>query len=122
MAKTFPILGYLTFFLLQQVPEIIAQPNVVYYIFQIGIAGILFGVWRITQKSAVKQQKEQSEQTANQFAELFEQFKDAQKTSMDQNNKILDRMFSILQEDVKYKARLAETMTEFKTTLPCQKN
>jgi hypothetical protein len=154
MAKIFPILGYMTFVLLEQllpVQEVISKPDFAYYAFQTGIASVLFTVWFITQKTSSKLQKDQAEKTANQYAEIFKQLKDVHKDSMDlqrdqsdkaskqfaaifeqqkeihknaveQNNRTLDRMFSIMQEDIKYKALIAETMTRFQTTLPCQKS
>lgn len=123
MAKTFPILGYMVITLLQQIipAEVVSKPDFFYYLFQTSIAGILFGVWRITQKSSVKQQQEQSEQTGKQFSQIFQQLKDINKEAMDQNNRILERMFSFMQttlsEDIKYKSLIAESMSRFEAAL-----
>jgi hypothetical protein len=117
MAKIFPILGYVTFSLMQQIYPESFKPDFSYYLFQTGIAGVLFFIWFITQKTSAKSQKEQSERTAKQYAEIFEQLKEVHKNSMEQNNKILDRMFSIMQEDIKYKALIAESIARFDTKL-----
>lgn len=120
MAKIFPVVGYITFVLLgQMIPstEATKSPDYLYYIFQTGVAGVLFVVWRITQKSSTDAQQKFVEQSSAQYVEIFNQLKTVHKDAMDQNNRILDKMFSILQEDVKYKALIAQTIASFESKL-----
>ena len=119
MAKIYPILGYVTLVLIEQLNPItdILKPDISYYLFQTGMAGVLFVVWYITQKTSAKQQKEQAEKTAEQYRDIFNQLKEVNKSHLEQINKVLDRMFSIMQEDVKYKALIAESIARFDTKL-----
>jgi uncharacterized membrane protein SpoIIM required for sporulation len=117
MAKIFPIAGYITLSLIEQMIPEVFKPDYSYYLFQTGIAGVLFFVWFITQKNSAKLQKEQTENTAKQFAEIFKSMKDMQQGYLEQNNKTLDRMFSVMQEDIKYKALIAESIARFDTKL-----
>lgn len=120
MTKIFPIIGYITFVLIQNMNPVFdaaKNPDVLYYIVQTGVAGILFVVWRITQQSSVKTQKESSELMRIQFTEIFEQLKTVHKDGMEANKVTLDRMFSIMQEDIKYKALIAESIARFENQL-----
>jgi|GEM_PF-5195902 hypothetical protein len=112
MAKIFPVLGYVTFVLLGQMlptTEATKSPDFLYYVFQTGIAGILFIVWRITQTSSAKQMQQFMEQMSIQY-----------KDALTRNNQILDQLFSILQEDAKYKALIAQTIASFESKLSNQ--
>lgn len=117
MAKIFPIIGYVTLAIMEQSVPDFFKPDYSYYLFQTGIAGVLFFVWFITQKNSAKLQKEQTENTAKQFVEIFKSMKEMQQGYLEQNSKTLDKMFSIMQEDIKYKALLAETVSRFDTKL-----
>jgi hypothetical protein len=108
MAKIFPVLGYVTFVMLQQmVPtEVTKSPDFLYYLFQTGVAGVLFIVWRISHTTATKQMQQFMEQ-------MGVQYKDA----LERNNKIVDALFSMVREDTKYKALIAETISRFEMKL-----
>ncbi|MCF8265826.1 MAG: hypothetical protein K9I99_15105 [Melioribacteraceae bacterium] len=134
MLKIFPVLGYVTMVLLQQLMPTtpnINHPDYMYYIFQTGVAGILFIVWKTTHSSSVKAQKETTEAMGKQFseifsqmkainndstkraAEIFEQMRSIHKDAIAQNNETLNKMFALMQEDVKYKAMIATTTSGF---------
>lgn len=78
------------------------------------IGVILLIIWFITFKYFSKQNQEQYQkaldQNQQQFTTALQQVNNQHKETIDQHEKTLTRMFSIMQEDSKYKALLAEIL------------
>jgi hypothetical protein len=90
-----------------------------------GFAALFFLVWYFTFKHAKTQQKEAADilhkqfsdtlsQAQSQFENVLKQNQTQHSEAMAMNQKTLDKIFSLWTEDIKYKALLAETLTQLK--------
>ncbi|MFH0733235.1 MAG: hypothetical protein V1773_01015 [bacterium] len=96
-----------------------------------GISAILFIIWFFTVKyfskqhdDTIKIHQEQFNQTLEQNSQQFSKTlllnQEQHKIALQQNQNTLDKMFTLLQEDVKYKALLAETLTKLENKIDTQ--
>jgi len=102
---------------LQANPQLKEVGFVQYLILNGGIAGVLFVIWWFTYKMSAKQSTEAMQQNQLQQQQTLEILQRNFNDSLDQNNKTLERMFSIQVEDAKYKAMLSENLIKLSLKL-----
>lgn len=130
MAQNFPILGYVTFALLQTLMP--GGTDLVTIVTQLGVAGLLFYVWRSTHTTSVKQQAEMLQQIAtsqtsvlthmgDQFSSIFTQMKTIHENSVAQNEATVNRLFSVMHENQKYISMVAEILSRMEEKIDSHK-
>ncbi len=82
-----------------------------------GISAILFIIWFFTVKYFSKQHDDTIKTHQEQFNQTLEQNRQQFSKTLEQNQNALDKMFILLQEDVRYKAILTETLTKLETKI-----
>ena len=106
--------------ILQANPQLKEVGFVQYLILNGGIAGVLFVIWWFTYKMSAKQSADSTAQNQLQQQQTLEILQKNFTDSLDQNNKTLERMFSIQVEDAKYKAMIAENLVKLSTKIDMQ--
>jgi len=82
-----------------------------------GISAILFIIWYFTVKYFSKQHEETLKHYQEQFSQTIEQSRTQATQALTQNQITLDRLFSVMQEDVKYKSLIAENITKLENKI-----
>lgn len=96
-----------------------------------GISAILFVIWFFTVKYFAKQHEDTIksnqvlidktlEQNREQFFKALVQNQDQHNTALLQNQNTLDKLFLVIQEDIKYKSLLHDTLVKLESKIEKQ--
>ncbi len=82
-----------------------------------GISAILLVIWFFTVKYFSKQQEDTIKYSQNQFNESLKQSAENFTKALLQNQNAIDKLFLVLQEDIKYKEQIAENLVKLENKI-----
>lgn len=82
-----------------------------------GISAILLVIWYYTVKYFSKQHEDTIKFSQEQFKQSLDQSSQNFEKALLQNQNAIDKLFVILQEDLKYKEQIAENYTKLETKI-----